>query len=173
MRKQGEMRREIGGRGLQSLDRLGLGFIRRECSGLSPELKHAGAGEGWWFGESGGCSLERVGVGRPRGWTGQSLGEGAVRLNECSTSAPWALPGAPVSAGVPTTPGPLLGPMALQLESQGQPAESQRRALQGPRGLGRAAPLGAPAWPLEGATRRLAPTRHRHRILQATFFPPP
>ena len=130
-----------------------------------------GAGVGWWFGESGGCSLERLGVGRPRGWTGQRLGEGAARLNERSTSAPWTLPGAPFQ---PVSP-PLLGlswaPWLFSWKARGSVQRAGDGLCKGPGVWGGQLPWAPQPGPSEGATRRLAPTRHR--ILQATFFPPP
>lgn len=138
----------------------------RECSGVSQELKLGGGG---------GVSPDRVGAGRPRGWqgrgwTGQRLGVGAARLSEHSTSTHLDPPGLPCFTSVPTIPGPLLGPMALQQESQGQLAESRRGALQGPGVWGGRLPWASQPGPSEGAT--LPPTQPGTESSRPLFFSP-
>ena len=110
------------------------------------------------------------GEAKGRGWTGQTLGAGAARLNERSTSTHLDPPGLPCFSWCPHHSWASFGPHSSSAGKPGAPCREPERGSAKPQGLGRAATLGVPVWPLGGG--HPAPDHHPALNPPGHFFFP-
>lgn len=148
--------------GLHAWTSLGLVFMERVLWGVTGA--ETGGRRRCFSRSSGG------GEAKGRGWTGQTLGAGAARLNERSTSTHLDPPGLPCFSWCPHHSWASFGPHSSSAGKPGAPCREPERGSAKPQGLGRAATLGVPVWPLGGG--HPAPDHHPALNPPGHFFFP-